>query len=251
MNELKIVQPLVITGGFDGIKAKVEERVNTALNLAVSIDNVKEVKKYKAELNKELKALEDERKRVKAEALKPYNEWEQKYKECVSIPYKEAEQKLKVQIAEIEDLKKKEILNEIKDFFNGYLLTKSEEVKKIAKFEDMNLKILLSSNIKKLRETCTIYIDNVERDISIINNQQYADEVMYEYSQCHNVAFAIQNVVARHNVIDKPKETPAEVKTKVEVNDTYDCTFTIKGATIEQLQRVKAFFEREGLTYEC
>ena len=47
---------------------------------------------------------------------------------------------------------------------------------------------------------------------------------------------AIQNVVARHNVIDKPKpkETPAEVKTKVEVKDTFDCTFTIKGATIEQ-----------------
>lgn len=251
MNELKIVQPLVITGGFDEIKSKVEKRVNTALNLAVSIDNIKDVKKYKAELNKELEALESERKRVKAEALKPYNDWEQKYKECVSIPYKEAEQKLKGQITEIEDLKKKEILNEVKDFFNGYLLTKSEEVQKLAKYEDMNLKILLSSNIKKLREICTTYIDNVERDISIINNQQYADEVMYEYSKCHNVAFAIQNVVARHNVIDKPKETPAEVKTKVEVKDTFDCTFTIKGATIEQLQRVKTFFEREGLTYEC
>ena len=251
MNELKIVQPLVITGDFEEIKEKVEKRVNTALNLAVSIDNIKDVKKYKAELNKELKALESERKRVKAEALKPYNDWEQKYKECVSIPYKEAEQKLKGQITEIEDLKKKEILNEIKDFFNGYLLTKSEEVQKLAKYEDMNLKILLSSNIKKLRETCTTYIDNVERDISIINNQQYADEVMYEYSKCYNVAFAIQNVVARHNVIDKPKETPAEVKTKVEVKDTFDCTFTIKGATIEQLQRVKTFFEREGLKYEC
>ena len=251
MNELKIVQPLVITGGFDEIKAKVEERVNTASKLAVSIDNIKEVKKYKAELNKELKALEDERKRVKSEALKPYNDWEQKYKECVSIPYKEAEQKLKGQITEIEDLKKKEISNEVKDFFNGYLLTKSEEVQKLAKYEDMNLKILLSSNIKKLRETCTTYIDNVERDISIINNQQYADEVMYEYSKCHNVAFAIQNVVARHNVIDKPKETPAEVQTKDKVKDTYDCTFTIINATIEQLQRVKAFLESEGLTYEC
>ena len=119
----------------------------------------------------------------------------------------------------------------------------------------MSIKILLSSNIKKLKEVCTTYIDNVERDISIINNQQYADEVMYEYSKCHNVAFAIQDVVARHNVIDKPidkpKETPAEVKTKVEVKDTFDCTFTIKGATIEQLQRVKTFFEREGLKYEC
>lgn len=251
MTELKIVQPLVITGGFDEIKSKVEKRVNTALNLAVSIDNIKDVKKYKAELNKELKALEDERKRVKAEALRPYNDWEQKYKECVSIPYKEAEQKLKGQITEIEDLKKKEILNEVKDFFNGYLLTKSEEVQKLAKYEDMNLKILLSSNIKNLRETCTTYIDNVERDISIINNQQYADEVMYEYSKCHNVAFAIQNVVARHNVIDKSKETPAEVQTKDEVKDTYNCTFTIKNATIEQLQRVKTFFEREGLKYEC
>lgn len=251
MNELKIVQPLVITGGFDEIKAKVEERVNTASKLAVSIDNIKEVKKYKAELNKELKALEDERKRVKAEALKPYNDWEQKYKECVSIPYKEAEQKLKGQITDIENLKKEEISNEVKDFFNGYLLTKSEEVQKLAKYEDMNLKILLSSNIKKLREICTTYIDNVERDISIIKNQQYADEVLYDYSQCHNVAFAIQNVVARHNVIDKPKETPAEEKAKVEVKDTFDCTFTIKGATIEQLQRVKTFFEREGLKYEC
>ena len=133
MNELKIVQPLVITGGFDEIKAKVEERVNTASKLAVSIDNIKEVKKYKAELNKELKALEDERKRVKAEALKPYNDWEQKYKECVSIPYKEAEQKLKGQITDIENLKKEDISNEVKDFFNGYLLTKSEEVQKLAK----------------------------------------------------------------------------------------------------------------------
>ncbi len=252
MNELKIVQPLVIAGGFDEIKAKVEKRVNTALNLAVSIENVKEVKKYKAELNKELKALEDERKRVKAEALKPYNEWEQKYKECVSIPYKEAEQKLKEQINGIENLKKEEISNEVKDFFNGYLLTKNEEVQKLAKFEDMNLKILLSSNIKKLKEVCTTYIDNIESDISIINHQQYADEIMYEYSQNHNVALAIQNVVARHNVIDKQetvKETPIEVKT--EVKDTYDCTFTIKNATIEQLQRVKAFFESEEITYEC
>ena len=35
MNELKIVQPLVITGGFDEIKAKVEKRENTAPKLAV------------------------------------------------------------------------------------------------------------------------------------------------------------------------------------------------------------------------
>lgn len=128
-------------------------------------------------------------------------------------------------------------------------------VQKLAKYEEMGIKILLSSNIKKLKEICTTYIDNVERDISIINNQQYADEVMYEYSKCHNVAFAIQNVVARHNVIDKPidkpKETLAEEKAKVEVKDTFDCKCAIKGATIEQLQRVKTFLEREGLSYEC
>ena len=103
-NDIIVIEQLpIISQNLMAIKADVDARTARAASLICTEDTVKEVKKERAELNKEFTALENERKRVKSAILKPYEEFEAVYKECVSAAYKAADETLKGKIADVEN----------------------------------------------------------------------------------------------------------------------------------------------------
>ena len=86
--ELKVKAPTfpeVIEFNFDELKQEITERASTYVNLVYGEEQIQDAKKDRATLNKFVKALSDERIKIKKECLKPYEDFEAKIKELDRI----------------------------------------------------------------------------------------------------------------------------------------------------------------------
>ena len=86
--ELKVKTPTfpeVIEFNFEELKQEITERASTYVNLVYDEEQIQDAKKDRATLNKFVKALSDERIKIKKECLKPYEDFEAKIKELDGI----------------------------------------------------------------------------------------------------------------------------------------------------------------------
>ncbi len=77
--------PKTISFNFEQLKQQLTESLTHYASLVVTEDGIKDAKEDRAKLNKLREALETERKRVKKECLAPYQDFESKIKELVSL----------------------------------------------------------------------------------------------------------------------------------------------------------------------
>jgi len=77
--------PKKIDFNYEAIKSELSEKLERYNSLVVTEDSVSAAKKDKAALNKLKTALEDRRKEVKKDCLRPYEDFEQKIKELVGM----------------------------------------------------------------------------------------------------------------------------------------------------------------------
>lgn len=184
----------VIRQNLMAIKAEVDTRTARAASLICTEDTVKEVKKERAELNKEFTALENERKRVKSAILKPYEEFEAVYKECVSAAYKAADETLKRKIADVENGLKAERQAAFNEYFDR---KKSETGIDFVVPERVGVKITLSGNAESYKQAADAFFDKVMAELSTIDKMTDKDEILYEYKQTLDLGQAIAAVTNR------------------------------------------------------
>ena len=103
--------------GFEKIKEGVSELIKKYDGLIVGPDQVKDVKKELANLNKVAKAIDDKRKEIKKEFEKPLKEFEAQIKELV-IEIKEVRSNLDMQVKKYEEERKNEIKKVIENYLN-------------------------------------------------------------------------------------------------------------------------------------
>lgn len=77
--------PQKIDFNYEAIKTELSEKLERYNSLVVTKDSISAAKKDKAALNSLKTALEDRRKEVKKDCLRPYEEFEQKIKELVGM----------------------------------------------------------------------------------------------------------------------------------------------------------------------
>lgn len=109
--------PEVIEFNFEELKAEITAKCADYAELAYTEDQIKEAKRDRANLNKFSKALNDERKKIKNECLRPYAVFEAKVTELDSI-VKKAVANVDDQVKGFEEAKKAEKLEAIKAFFD-------------------------------------------------------------------------------------------------------------------------------------
>lgn len=211
----------VIRQNLMAIKAKVDARTTRAASLICTEDTVKEVKKERAELNKEFTSLENERKRVKSAILKPYEDFEKVYKECVSDAYKAADETLKGKIADVENGLKAER----QAAFNEYFDRKSRETGiDFVVPEQVGVKITLSGSAESYKQAADAFFDKVVSELSTIDKMNDKDEILYEYKQTLNLGQAIAAVTNRKAALkfaeaEKSVPTVEEAKTVGDLPD--------------------------------
>lgn len=277
MNEGLIVikQLPVIEEQLKQVSLEIEKKVNEALNLICTEETVKTVKDVRAMLNKESKEFEDKRKQVKTEVMKPYEEFEKIYKECIADKYKKADVELKNKIDSVENELKENKKTEVVNYFNEYLNSKNID---FITFERANINITLSASMKSLKEQSKNFIDKIADDLNLIDTQEHKAEILVEYKQSLNVSNAITTVNNRFKAIEEEKakqerekelqdyilevarESDKHIPTIEEVpqmtleaptieEEILTLKFTVRG-TRTQLKALKEFLESGGYDYE-
>ena len=273
MEEKKLIvleQLPVIRSALENLSVEIKEKVDSALSLVCTEDTVKEVKKTRAELNKEFGELETQRKEVKSAIMAKYDEFEEIYRENVSNLYKDADAQLKEKIDVVENDLKAEKEIELREFFKQHCEANDID---FLTFENVGLNITLSASMKSLKEQIENYINRIVNDLKLIELEEYKYQIFDEYKlNGFDFTKAKLGVIERAKRLEeliearKKYEEKQQEEQKVEEvvdkvieittpkailneEETIKVQFTIE-ATKEQILELKKYLNERGIKYE-
>jgi len=210
--DLIVVKQLpVIEERIKTLSDEIDTKVNSALALPCTEDNVKAVKSARADLNKTLNELEEQRKAVKNAIMTPYDQFDSIYKNYVSDKLTAADATLKKRIGEVEGELKTQKETEVKAYFDEYLCSKNID---FVYFKDAKINVTLSASVKSLKEQAQQFIDRIADDLALIETQEFKEEILVEYKNTLNCSQAITTVVSRHKAIEEQKARQAEIEAR-------------------------------------
>lgn len=270
-NIIKLEQLPVITEKLALIKQEILNKSEIALNLVCTQDNYKEVKKVRSELNKEFNLFEGKRKEIKTQILKPYEDFEEVYKENISNIYKDVDVQLKERISTVEGNLIQAKTVEVVAYHDEYATSIGID---FVNFDMTDVTINMSTSIKKLKEQVKSFLDKVRDEIKMINLQEHSTEIMIEYKTSLDFHKSVFTVVTRkqalkleedsqvlleekqaieNEIIAKVEEVEITAPVVEEISDeeleNYILTFEVVG-TINKLKLLKKFLEEGGYNYE-
>lgn len=264
---IEIKQLPVIEEQLKNVSVSIDERVKSATSLVCTEETVKTIKELRAELNKDYKEYETQRKDVKEKILKPYNDFEDIYKKCISDKFRNADLILKGKIETVENELKAKKEQEVKDYFEEYKTANNID---FITYEQAKINVTLSASMKSLKEQAKAFIDQRIDDLKLIETQEHKAEILVEYKQILNVSNAITIVASRFKAIEEEKRKqeklrkqelenisqPIEVKNEEKPDDEFVIVPVKKEITIklnlydEQLEQLKKFLNISNIEYE-
>ena len=264
--QLAVVEQLpLIRQYFEEIHKEIAEKTTRALELVVTEDNVKDIKKIRAELNKEYQDYEEKRKEIKRQILAPYEAFEKDYKEMVALSFQAADTSLKKKIDASENLIKDEKELELKEYFEE--LADALQLTQFVKFEQLNIKVNMTDSTKKLMALVCSKLQSIKNDIMLINLELYKEDILVEYLMDFNFARAKMITLKRKEmalkfqqeqqkvvkVVEEEKERVKELEKEIIVPkieepkvDLLTATFKVQG-TREQLIALREYISESGL----
>lgn len=209
-DELILVKQLpVIEEHLLSLAGAIDQQVDAALSLACTESTVKDVKRVRADLNKQFTALEEQRKAVKAAVLGPYEQFQQVYDKCVSTKFKLADENLKNKINDVEDVLRDQKEANIREYYIEKAASLHISETEIP-FERASIKITLSASEKSLRDACDTFLNRIAEDLAMIEQQEFRDEILTEFRQSLSGSQAVTAVLTRHRQIEEERERAAK-----------------------------------------
>lgn len=261
--------------GVSTIENNIEQAKNYAIELKKYYESIefteetkKDVEKERADINKQKKLVADFRKSIVAKYNEPIKRFEEMAKETEKTLGETADY-ITSQVSVYDEKKKQEAEEKIRLFFDEYAMSKEVD---FVKFEDVGVKIGLNaltekgSITKKIQDQITNFLDNIEKELQLINTLEFKDEILVEYKKTLKCADSIADVQERHRQLEEMQKQKEEKKEepitdekvqerishvtapKVE-EKKYSMTFTVVG-TKEQLKNLKEYLKKEGLLNE-
>lgn len=204
-NQIVLKQAPVIVHKLQEAGKEVTRRIEE-LNidsLVATEDSLKSLKSTRANLNKELKEFEEQRKFIKNGVAKPYQDFEAIYKDEISGKYTDAVEKLKKKIETVEIKLKEEKRDQVKEYFQE--LCAAEKIDFVT-FDQFAIKIDLSTSLKAYKEKAEEFINRVKDDVSLIETMEHQAEIFAEYKRTLNASQAIKEVNDRKQREEEEKE---------------------------------------------
>lgn len=271
--ELIVLEQLpIIKTYLEELSKEIKIKVNNAVSLVVNEETVKDVKQVRADLNKDFKELEEQRKKVKLAIMSKYDEFEEIYKENVSNIYKSADVDLKNKIDDIENKLKEEKKEELELFAKEHFTFNN--IEDVVNFNDIGLNITLSASMKSLKEQVLKFCEKISNDIKLIELEEHKEEILLEYKNNLDLTKSKLNVLTRHKqleelrkkeeekqlmfneedkivevvekVIEEEITAPVEI---IEDEDIIEVQFKVRGSK-EQIKQIKNLIIELGVEYE-
>jgi hypothetical protein len=213
MNEIQLVIAPKITHKLQEVGANVTKRLSdlNVDSLVATEGTLKDLKKLRADLNKELADYEDQRKFVKSGVMKPYEQLESVYKIEISEKYKSAIDVLKTKIEAVESRIKDEKKQKVENYLNELCVAEGID---FISFDRLNIEINLSTTEKAYREKCDEAISRIKDDLNLIHTSDYEAETLTEYKKSLNASLAITTVRTRK----EQEKAEAQRLKQIEIN---------------------------------
>ena len=272
---IEVRQLPVIAERLRQVKDQIEAITSEASSLVCTAETVQAVKQKRADLRKQFDELEAQRKAVKAAVMGPYEEFLKVYDECISAPFRIADNKLKEQIDSFEGELKARCEERLRQYHaemthvHGVEFLTFEKAMQLAKLKigvaDANAKTpkKLMDGIAEVTASVAVGVDRISR---MANNA----EIMAEYKKCFDVGEAVAIVEQRiRQVAEEERQAEirkaeeakkAEAVAKVEAlaapvekapeeEKIFTIKFTVR-CTKAQGLKLKEFLIKEGIRYE-
>lgn len=210
---IQVVQLPEIREKLLTIKEQWESVVAECESLACTGESLQAVKARRSDINHAFDELEAQRKAAKRAVMKPYEDFEAVYKECVTDPHNRAESALKGKIADVENGIKAACEAKLRLYFVE--IREREHVGDWLTWEMAGIKIGLTDARKKvpsaLMGQIADLIGRVSAEMSSIDGMENAPEIREEYKRNGlNLAAAISAVSDRHARIEAERQEAAQ-----------------------------------------
>lgn len=204
---IQVKQLPIIEERLQELKARWEQRAADAEAMVCTEETIQAVKAFRAEMRKEFEEIEALRKQVKAAVMKPYNDFEEVYAACVTIPFNKSDGTCKEKISSTEIGIKQRCENGLREYFAELCVSYGIDW---LKYEQADIKVDMASakqkTPKKLREKVKAFVESVAQEVDAIASMDYADELMAEYKQRLDLPEAFCVVQGRHRCIEAERK---------------------------------------------
>lgn len=282
ITDLTPVVSTEIQTNFEAVKAWLTEELAPYTTMVVTTDTVADAKKTRANIRKVGDSIDSQRKAIKKEWMKPYEEYEAKCKELTGI-VSEAVTNIDKQIKEMESAEKQAKRQRLESFFN----INTDDIRDYLSFDDIfDSKWLNATYVETdAANIITAKIEETRESLAAIRamNSPYEAAMLREYSKSHNLAYALgegkhlENLQKAEEERRKREEeakavTPAEPETPTEsaveapmpiqpsvrpigadpvpTEKTYSYDFICTNMTRAQCYALKECLEANGITYK-
>ena len=242
-----------LTGMIDAVTAQYDGLVYTE-------DQLPEAKKDRANLNKALGVIEDERKRVKTEVMKPYEEFEAELK-VLTGRIKGVIAQIDEQVKGYESQRKQAKYDELVKYYEDNIGALKELVPfEKAIFDQKMLNATVS--LEKAKQQISERIERVGDDLRALDGMEteFKDAVKAYYYKTFDLGQTLQEnarlqAVKRMEAQRQKDETQrqeavlAEQIVQEEPEEVFEMFFTVKG-TLSQLKALKAYMEMLGVEFK-
>lgn len=208
--------PEVIQFNYEELKAEITSKVEMYKNLVYTgSDQIKDAKADRAALNKLIKAMSDERIRIKKDCLKPYEEFERKIKELTDI-VNEPVQLIDKQIKEYEQILKEEKRKEIEALFETIGFQSFVQLPMIWDEKWLNASVSMKSIEEKMRAR----LNEISTAVFTLNKlPEFGFEALELYKETLDLPKAIEKAQHMSEIAKKKAQYEAEEKARREAEE--------------------------------
>ena len=200
----KVDFPTIIEFNFEDLKQEITAKASLYKNMIYTDDSIKEAKADKAQLNKFITALENERKAVKKQCLQPYEDFEKKIKELVAI-VDEPVKLIDTQVKAYEEKQKDEKLEKIKELWEG---TEHPEWLQCSRIFDQRW-LNATFSLKKVQEAIDVKLEQIAADIKTL---EALSEYSFEAIECYKQTLDINRSIAEGQRLADIQKRKAEAE---------------------------------------
>lgn len=207
--------PEVIQFNYEELKAEITSSTEMYKNLVYTDDQIGDAKKKRAELNKWIKVLTDERIKIKKECLKSYEEFEWKINDLVEI-VNESVWSIDKQIKEFEQIKKEEKRKEIEALFETIGFQAFVQLPMIWDEKWLNASVSMKSIEEKMRAR----LNEISTAVFTLNKlPEFGFEALELYKETLDLPKAIEKAQHMSEIAKKKAQYEAEEKARREAEE--------------------------------
>ena len=229
---IKAAEPGSISFNFDELKTELTEKAAIYETMVFTDQELQLAKQTRADLNRVMKALNDERIKREKEFMKPFNDFKAQIKELIAIIEK-ASANIDKQVKEFEEQKKKEKLEAIERIWDE-VINHPEwlQCSDIFNTKWLNASVSMETVKKEIQEK----VSKIETEIGIISDlPEYSFEALDYYKRTLDLGGAIAET---KRLADLAKRKAAEEEAKKILADK------VKGQETASEPEIEAYKER-------